>query len=349
MTFNQEKMDPHPLSAGQIPDITVILCAYTQERWDDLFLVMDSLSRQTIPPKDIILVIDHNPELFELARIQAWNAKVIENQEERGLSGARNTAIAIAQGEWLAFIDEDAIADTEWLARLSAHFQEPDLLGVGGSIQPSWQSGRPSWFPSEFDWVVGCTYTGMPNGVAPVRNLIGCNMVFHSRVFAQVGGFRSGIGRIGKTPLGCEETELCIRARGKWGEGKFFYDPAALVQHKVPKSRGTWRYFLSRCYAEGISKALVTSLVGSKDGLDSERTYVQRTLPQGFFRNLSEVIFKRDISGLGRSAAILLGLAATTWGYLLGIIKNIRRGKAQTKSASLVLSNAPGEADISSM
>src|SRR5205085_69247 len=76
-----------------------------------------------------------------------------------------------------------------------------EVIGVGGTVEPLWLHGRPPWFPPEFDWVVGCTYCGMPEVAGPVRNLIGCNMSFRREVFEGVGGFRSGIGRIGTYPL----------------------------------------------------------------------------------------------------------------------------------------------------
>jgi cellulose synthase/poly-beta-1,6-N-acetylglucosamine synthase-like glycosyltransferase len=108
-------------------------------------------------------------------------------------------------------MDEDATAAPDWLERLTHGYDSDEVLGVGGTIDPLWLTGRPAWFPAEFDWVVGCTYRGLPETANRVRNLIGCNMSFRREVFQQVGGFRSGIGRIGLRPVGCEETELCIR------------------------------------------------------------------------------------------------------------------------------------------
>ena len=85
-------------------------------------------------------------------------------------------------------------------------------MGVGGLTLPVWKEPRPAWFPEEFDWVVGCTYRGMPESREPVRNLLGGNASFRREAFERSGGFQNGIGRsAGKRPLGCEETELCIR------------------------------------------------------------------------------------------------------------------------------------------
>jgi GT2 family glycosyltransferase len=288
---------------------------------------VDSIRRQSLPPDEVILVIDHNRDLFHRVRnhLQNWipggrilGLTIIENRHQQGLSGARNSGIAIASGDIIAFIDEDAEASPDWLERLNSGFQDPRVLGVGGAILPKWLEGRPFWFPQEFDWVVGCTYRGMPSSRAAVRNLIGCNMAFRREVFEAVGGFISGIGRIGKYPAGCEETELCIRAGQRWENGFFMYDPQARVEHRVPVSRATWGYFVERCFAEGRSKARVASLVGSSDGLSNERSYTFHALPQGVMRSVKDALSNKRVGDLGRAAAIFSGLAITTAGYLQG-------------------------------
>jgi len=317
-----------------IGSLSVVMCAYTEQRWDDMVAAVRSVQRQSVAPREVILVIDHNPALFDRARAAFPNVVVIENRQPRGLSGARNSGVAVAQGAVIAFLDEDALAAPDWLEQLSAHYTDPQVMGVGGAIEPMWIGGRPGWFPEEFDWVVGCTYRGMPQTATPVRNLIGCNMSLRREVVVAVSGFRSGIGRIGTHPVGCEETELCIRARQRWPKGLFLYEPRARVRHRVPAQRGTWAYFRARCYAEGLSKALVTHFVGAGDGLSSERTYTLRTLPAGVFRGLTEGVTRGDLSGVERAAAIVAGLAITMIGYARGSL-------AQPLQALLALPRTP--------
>lgn len=315
--------------------ISVIICAYTEERWSQLVEAIESMRSQTMPPQEVIVVIDHNPSLFARSYQTFTDARVLENAQARGLSGARNTGIAIARGQILAFMDEDALADSTWLESLASMYVDSTVMGVGGVISPIWVDGRPAWFPEEFNWVVGCTYRGVSEVAAPVRNLIGCNMSFRSEVFRSVGGFRSGIGRIGTVPLGCEETELCIRASQKFPAQKFIYTPSARVAHRVPSARTRFAYFRSRCYAEGVSKALITSLVGGRDGLRSERAYTFKTLPLGILRGIRDVIARRDFSGFGRALAIVMGLLFTTWGYLVGKI-SMRKTAFQNLEQALI-------------
>ena len=172
--MNKLAVPAHPL------EVSVIICAYADARWDALRAAIQSLRDQTVRPSELIVVIDHNPPLFERARRAFEGARVAENQQARGLSGARNTGVALARGEVLAFLDDDACAAADWLERLLSGYSDASVIGVGGAIQPQWAAARPAWFPAEFDWVVGCTYRGMPVAQAPVRNLIGANMSLRS-------------------------------------------------------------------------------------------------------------------------------------------------------------------------
>lgn len=312
-------------------DISVVICTYTDERWTDLIDAIESVRAQTVPPRELIVVVDHNEPLAARLRSMYSDVVVVPNAEERGLSGARNSGVAAAHGAIIAFLDDDAVAVPDWLAHLHAAYADPHVLGAGGTIEAAWPHARPAWFPAEFDWVVGCTYLGMPTTRSAVRNLIGANISFRREVFAGVGGFRHGIGRIGKRPLGGEETELCIRARQRWPLAVFLYEPRAHVYHHVAPARTTWSYFWARCYAEGLSKAMLARFVGQGDALSSERTYTLRTLPRGVVRNVREAVVRRDRAGFARAAAIVGGLGVTTSGYLVGRV--VQRVAGHTSAA----------------
>lgn len=306
---------------------SVVICAYTDRRWEDIVAAVASIGAQTRPPARTILVVDHNPPLLERARVAFPAVLVVPNTGRVGLSGGRNTGVSHAVGDVVAFLDDDARAEPDWLERLAAGYSNPSVIGVGGAATPVWPGQRPSWLPPEFDWVVGCSFVGMPRVAAPVRNLIGANMSFRREVFDTVGGFTDGLGRVGSRPLGCEETELGIRLR-QWRAGvRLVYEPAAVVRHRVTTDRMAWRYFCSRCYAEGLSKAMVSRLVGARDALDTERRYVRSVLPRAMVRGLDPRQQHRS-AGIARVGAMVAGLALATAGYARGTLASrlVRRG-----------------------
>lgn len=321
-------------SALMSSDVSVVICAYTLDRWDDIVRAVGSVQGQVDPVREIILVADHNEELRRRALRDLPGIRVIDNTHERGLSGARNTGLRAATGSIVAFLDDDAAAEPEWAAQLAAGYVDEQVIGVGGVSEPNWVAGRPDWFPVEFDWVVGCTYRGLPDHTAPVRNMIGSNMSFRRAVFAEIGDFDTSVGRVGANPVGCEETELCIRAAARWPATRIVYEPRARVRHTVPASRGSLRYFRSRCFAEGRSKARVTRLSGATAGLASERRYTARVLPRGVAERVGQAARDRRLAPLRAAAAIPVGLAFTVAGYAYGLlIDNRASAEAPTSPA----------------
>jgi glycosyltransferase involved in cell wall biosynthesis len=306
---------------NKTPDFTVIVRTYTEDRWDYLVAALESVQQQRAQPRELVVVVDHNHALLERVRARFPDARIVENTEPRGSSGAWNSGIMASRGEVIAFLDDDAEAAPDWLEQLWAAYTDESVIGVGGSIHPIWEGPtRPLWFPEEFYWVVGCSYRGLPEATGPVRNLIGCNMSFRRSVFEELGGFRKGMGHVGGRPIGDDETELSIRVGRRWPQHVLLHHPQAVVHHKVPPSRARWAYFYSRCRLEGRSKALMSRLVGTRHGLSAERSYTFKTLPRGVLRGLHDTT-RGDISGLGRAWAIISGLAVTALSYMLGAVQ----------------------------
>ncbi|MFJ4471471.1 glycosyltransferase family 2 protein [Streptomyces sp. NPDC089424] len=323
------------------PGISVVICAYTEDRWEDILAAVDSVRAQSRPALETLLVVDHNQALLDrLAREYKESGesgrsgedavvRVLANAGPRGLSAGRNTGIAAARGEVIAFLDDDAVAERDWLRHFAASYADPRVMAVGGRTVPVWASGRrPAWFPEEFDWVVGCTYRGLPPGLVRVRNVLGGNASFRRAAFEAAGGFATGIGRDGdKRPLGCEETELCIRLTRAVPEAVLLIDDRAVIHHRVPSGRERFAYFRTRTYAEGLSKALVARSVGAHKGLESERRYTTRVLPAGVARGLRDAVLARP-GGAGRAGAIVAGVCAAAGGYVIGSVRARGRGPA---------------------
>ena len=318
-------------------DISVVICVYTEDRWEDILAAVSSVRTQSHPALETLLAVDHNPALLDRltkeykeygALEETGEVRVFANAGPRGLSAGRNTGIAAARGEVIAFLDDDAVAERDWLRRFAEGYADPRVMAVGGRTMPIWASGRrPAWFPEEFDWVVGCTYKGLPPGRVRVRNVLGGNASFRRTAFDAAGGFATGIGRDGdKRPLGCEETELCIRLTRARPDAILLIDDRAVIHHRVPEAREHFGYFRTRAYAEGLSKALVTRSVGADKGLESERRYATRVLPAGVVRGVRDAVLARP-GGAGRAGAIVAGVLTAAGGYVVGSVR-ARKGGA---------------------
>lgn len=299
--------------------VTVVVCAYTEARWDQLVEALSGAAAQA--PDQLVLAVDHNEALRRrAAALDVPGLEVVANARRQGLSGARNTAVAASWGDVVVFLDDDATPEPGWLDALLAPYADPDVVAVGGVAVPVWPAGagRPTTLPAapgaergELDWVVGCSFVGQPTALGAIRNLMGCNMSVRRSAFA-VGGFSESLGRVGTIPLGCEETELFLRVSADQPGARVLFEPAARVRHHVSEDRLTWRYLLRRGFAEGISKAAVSALAGRDRALSSETAYAARVLPRALAREVRR--------GRPAAAAAVVGcLAATAAGYGRGL------------------------------
>jgi GT2 family glycosyltransferase len=303
------------------PAISVVIPCFAEERFEDVLAGVEALRRQTLPPAETVVVVDHNPALLASLSRSLPDVRVVGSREPRGSSGARNTGIASTRGEIVAFFDDDAAPEPECLERLAAHYADERVVGVGGGVSPEWRSGRPRWFPEEFDWVVGCSYRGLPERPAAQRNLLGAAMSFRRNALETAGGFSAEMARTGMHPLGVDDTEACIRIRRMLPGSILLYAPDARAWHRVPAARGSLRYFCTRCLAEGRAKAALTTVSGWGESLSSERAYVLRVLPAGVVRGVADTVAGGDRAGAERSLAIVVGLLLTTAGYVAGMLQ----------------------------
>jgi glycosyltransferase involved in cell wall biosynthesis len=303
------------------PDISVVICAHTFNRWPQLQAAVASVQAQRISAREIVVVVDENRDLLNRVHSDLSEVQALANQHEPGLAGARNTGVEAVQGSIVAFLDDDAMAEPDWLEHMVHSYLDEQVIGVGGAVVPMWPAGgRPGWFPEEFDWVVGCTYRGMPSTSAAVRNFIGANMSFRRMVFDQVS-FYPGIGHAGGRPLGGSDPDFCIRVHARWPDHLLLYEPHARVNHQVSVERARWAYFVRRCFNEGAAKAVLTKRVGSRQALELERVYVRRTLPAAVARSFGQMLRSRRPGAALEAGAVVAGLGVTTAGYGTGVMR----------------------------
>lgn len=243
--------------------ISVVICTY--RRPGMLGMAIKSLLNQTLAVEEYeIIVIDNNSQdgTRDVVHnyIEAGSNQVCYVLEKRqGLSHARNMGVRVARGNIIAFLDDDAVADDEWLASLLEVYDNiPDAWAVGGKVLPIWGSERPQWLRDSMLRSLSIVEWGDERRLLkwPER-IIGTNCSFRARVFLEVGLFATNLGRRATLLLGYEDTEIQQRIHEL---GKLvFYTPQAVVYHRVPRERMTKRYFYSRVYGTGRSQAILMS------------------------------------------------------------------------------------------
>jgi len=258
--------------------VSVVLCTHTLDRYHDLLDAAESVREQTYDDVELVLVSDGSEAVtrqFERDFGDSEDVVITALDENRGLLEARNHGAAVASGDVVAFIDDDAIADPEWVAELVESYEQRDVPAVGGKMVPEWVAGKPEFLPEEFYWLVGVTHCGFgPDGdreaAGEVRNTFGSNISFRRDVFLELGGFDPEIGgRQGDANLQGGETELSVRLQQEFGQS-VWYNPQAEVAHKVFNYRTDPKWLLDRAFWQGYSKRAMEVLLGESSDEESD-------------------------------------------------------------------------------
>lgn len=314
------------------PTVSVIIPTYTRARWDWLNECVASAKTQTVPASEIIVVVDHNPELLEEITREFSDVIAVPNIGGRGVSGARNSGVKASTGEVVAFLDDDSIASPDWLSTLLQHIVKPGVVGVGCYSDGLWEAPCPSWFPGEFSWTIGVSYSGLPKAPTAVRNVWTSAMLVKRSAFEIVDGFREDFGKIGNKSLP-EDTDLCLRIAAVQENAMWIWDPAKVMKHRVPAGRATFGYLMSRCFLQGWGKAAMAHMDGFDESTSIERNYALRILPAGVGRGLKDAL-RGDVSGLGRSGAIVAAFTVTVGGYLWYLLESVFHRKTTATSSA---------------
>ena len=309
-----------------MPEVTVVICTHLEQRIEGLLRALESINAQTLCPGEVVIVVDGDPGLFRLLRARAGPERLVYLKERSGLSAARNAGIAVSTHDYIAFLDDDAVAEPSWLGRLVRHFDLADVVGASGLSIPEWEGVAPSWFPNELLWTVGCSYLGLPTDVRTVRNVYGGCACIRRQAFIAAGGFSVALGRRHTGLAGGEEADFSARVLRAIPSAKFVHDPTARIHHAVPTYRQRVTYVFRRCFAEGRSKALLHQRNGSQI-LSVEKRYLAHVVPEGIRRYLVNAA-RGDLGAVGRAAVLAIGVCLTLLGY---VTDRIMTGKTSSQ------------------
>ncbi len=246
---------------------------------------------------------------------------MVENHYQGHLGAARTTASELAIGGVIAYLDDDAAADPDWLEHMVAPFDDPSVIAVGGRPLPVFSTPRPLWFPPEYDWVFGCAYVGLPTTTAPILHVIGAAMAVRRADLAAIGYFHSD---------NHDDMDMCHRLLHHSPRSTILFEPSAIVRHHVHPDRLTWSYFWRRCFFVNRGKVGAFRQMGGARNLVAERRFARRALTDGLLRGGRDLVHG-DADGATRAAVLLIGLVLAGTGYAAGWIESAlpkpRRGR----------------------
>ncbi|MBE9223967.1 glycosyltransferase family 2 protein [Phormidium sp. LEGE 05292] len=242
--------------------ISAIICTHNREKY--LGAAIDSLLAQDFPDYEII-VVDNASSDRTREIVQARPSVKYVYEQITGLSVARNTGAKSATSQILAYLDDDAVANPNWLSVLYAAYQSNEKLAIaGGKVTLIWPEGilPPTWLSDDLAGNLGAynlgdkiVYIDRP-GLTPR----GLNYSIRRKFLEEIGGFDVNLGRVGKKLLSNEELLMTEQALNRgW---QVAYIPEALVQHNVSPERVNRQWFLSRGWWQGISEYYREQLVG---------------------------------------------------------------------------------------
>ena len=282
------KLELEPLPAS--PRVSVVITTYDEEIYDDFATCVDSVLNQTYENVEVVIVTETKHASDRVSERFADLSAVTHVHVERSLNlaSARNLGAERASGDVYAFIDDDAIADPKWIARIVDTYETEESLAVGGKLTARWPTTEPAYLPSEFYWLVGVTHSGFREDAGPVRNTFGANISFRSEVFDALGGFNSEFGKDHGHNLQGEETELAARMYDRYG-GQVYYTPSASVEHRVYEWQLTWRWLINRAYWQGFTKELLEQSVPNSTEAETRflRMLVVQSMPKYFRQTIS--------------------------------------------------------------
>ena len=271
--------------------LSIVICSYNRASY--ISDALDSLYKQTAGLNAFEAIIVDNNSTDNTAEVfSQWIAAHTNGsftyitETNQGASFARNTGAAVAKGQWLCFMDDDAVATPNYVENILKHIETmPDVVGFGGRIIPKYIPAEPKWMSYYVSSLVGNfdyapTACAFENGKYPLES----NMIVRKDVYDAIGGFNTALpGVVGTLRIGGEGKELFykILALGH----TIYYDPAICVHHVVEVKKLTSEYMYR--VASGIGRG--------------EQTRTKAISNGAYIKKIIEYIFK-----LG--AAVILGI-----------------------------------------
>jgi len=240
-------------------DLSLIVCTYNRASMlDDLLASFHSNLNFSGLNFELLIIDNHSSDDTRNIALRWQNVPEMHLQyilePQQGSAYARNRAISVASGNWLWFVDDDIYFAADWLAGIhNAMHQFPQASAIAGRILLDFEQEVPSWLPDMALNYYGLTRFGEHSRLLEENEYpISANAGFRREIFAQIGNFRTDLGRKYRSLISWDETELAMRI--KQSGGQIAYGHGALVHHRVTMDRLTRRWLYRRVFADGISQ-----------------------------------------------------------------------------------------------
>jgi len=270
-------LNSHTATAMQATvSIDVVICTYN--RAASLDWVLSALSRQS-PGIDVawsVLVVDNAStdatadvvDAHSSRRLLPGLRRVREN--DQGLTPARLRGVRETTAPWIAFVDDDNLLESGWLNAIAQAIRShPQAGAIGGRVVLDWERSPPAFF-KRFGF---CFAEQEPGGAAcELKSLVGAGMVVSRKALVECGWLERPLlaDRVGKRLISGGDVEIAQRIRGTGYTLRF--TPEAVLRHRIPRDRVSWRYFIRVNYGLGGSEALVGALTWPGDWPSWRRT-----------------------------------------------------------------------------
>ena len=301
-------------------DVSVVICTYALDRYEDFSEAVESVLEQSYDSVEVIVVVDGNETVAERVRTDFADEDIVvyNNDENRGVSYSRTKGAEIATGEVVAFIDDDAVADPNWVSELVRGYEEMDALAVGGRMAGNWLAGRPWFLPAEFDWLVGVTHRGFTTETEEVRNTFESNISFRRETFLGLGGFDPELGPKADEYRNSEGSEIGSRLQSEYGRG-VLYVPTAVVTHKVFDYRTHFVWLARRAFKQGVSKRTMEQRTVADSS--EEFGFLYQLFTEHLPRRVGELIRNPSVERVGQLLMLFVFTGLVGIGYMYSTIR----------------------------
>ncbi|HLH62518.1 MAG TPA: glycosyltransferase [Ktedonobacteraceae bacterium] len=254
--------------ARKAPYFSVILCTYNRRNL--VLTTLASLRRQTLAYDEFeVIVIDNGSSDGTLNAVRAyvdagartkqspgdsWKVQCLV-EPQNGLAYARNTGLLAASGEIAVFLDDDAVADPYFLARLRTAYQATGACAIGARVELRWEAKRPHWLSDDMLEMLGYFAPASERiQLAETQNFSSCGFSVKIEALRATGNFTPFLSKRMHAPTSAEVADLCRRLRS--AGCALWYEPEAVVMHRVTAPRLVRAFFAGRAYWQGRSEVL---------------------------------------------------------------------------------------------